>query len=283
MSPCARSAVPTSPLSEPDAPAGTIVFSHGNGFPAGTYRLLFEAWRAAGYRVEAIERYGHDAAFPVTSNWPHLRDQLIQFIEGLQVGPVCLVGHSLGGMLSLLAASRRPDLARGLVMLDSPIVTGWRAHSVQVMKRSGLMRRVSPGRVSQRRRHLWPDRESVYHNFKPKAVFARWDDRVLRDYVQSGFEERDGQVHLRFSREVETLIYNTLPHHLGGLMHKHPPRCPVGFVAGTQSAEMRQGGMGGAHALAGQRFVKFEGTHLYAMERPDDTAALVLDLLRGMA
>jgi pimeloyl-ACP methyl ester carboxylesterase len=262
---------------------GTIVFSHGNGFPAGTYRLLFEAWRAAGYRVEAVERFGHDPAFPVTSNWPHLRNQLIQHIEALQVGPVYLVGHSLGGLLSLLAASRRPDLARGLVMLDSPIITGWRAHSVQVMKRSGLMHRVSPGRIAQRRRHLWPERDAVYQHFKPKSAFARWDDRVLRDYVACGFDDADGQVHLGFNREVETRIYNTLPHHLGSLMRKHPPRCPVGFVAGTQSAEMRQGGMDGARALAGQRLIKFEGTHLYPMERPEDTAALVLDLLRGMA
>lgn len=262
---------------------GTIVFSHGNGFPAGTYRVLFDAWRAAGYRVEAVERFGHDPAFPVTSNWPHLRNQLIQFIEALQAGPVYLVGHSLGGMLSLLVASRRPDLAQGLVMLDSPIVTGWRAHSVQVVKRSGLMHKVSPGRVSQRRRHQWPAREAVYQHFKPKSAFARWDDRVLRDYVQSGFEEVEGQVQLRFSRDVETQIYNTLPHHLGGLMRKHPPRCPVGFVAGTQSAEMRQGGLNGARALAGQRMISVEGTHLYPMERPDDTAALVLDLLRGMA
>ena len=27
-----------------------IVFSHANGFPEGTYRVLFEAWRAAGWK-----------------------------------------------------------------------------------------------------------------------------------------------------------------------------------------------------------------------------------------
>jgi pimeloyl-ACP methyl ester carboxylesterase len=93
--------------------AGTLVFSHANGFPAGTYRLLFEAWRQAGWRVEAIEKIGHDPRYPVTSNWPRLRDQLIDFITERQAGPAWLVGHSLGGLLSLLAASRRPDLARG--------------------------------------------------------------------------------------------------------------------------------------------------------------------------
>jgi pimeloyl-ACP methyl ester carboxylesterase len=273
-------------LSEQTPPAplrGTLVFSHANGFPAGTYRVLFDAWRAAGLRVEAVERFGHDPAFPVTSNWPHLRNQLIQFVEGLDAGPVYLVGHSLGGLLSLLAASRRPDLAKGLVMLDSPVVMGWRAHSLQVVKRSGLLPRISPGKVSQRRRHQWPKREAVYQHFKPKTAFARWDDRVLRDYVDCGFDEVDGTVQLGFSRDVETHIYNTLPHHLGRLMRKHPPRCPVGFIAGTQSVEMRQGGMDGARALAGPRLVKTVGSHLYPMEQPDHTAALVLDLLRDMA
>ena len=46
----------------------TIVFSHANGFPAGTYRLLFEAWRGAGFKVAAVERFGHDPAYPVSNN-----------------------------------------------------------------------------------------------------------------------------------------------------------------------------------------------------------------------
>ena len=46
-----------------------IVFSHANGFPAGTYRQLFEAWRGAGFEVHALERFGHDPAYPVRSNW----------------------------------------------------------------------------------------------------------------------------------------------------------------------------------------------------------------------
>ncbi|GLY50382.1 alpha/beta fold hydrolase [Lentzea sp. NBRC 102530] len=37
-------------------------------------------------------------------------------------GPVVLVGHSRGGGLARLAAVRRPDLVRGLVMLGSPVV-----------------------------------------------------------------------------------------------------------------------------------------------------------------
>ncbi|MEK8029867.1 alpha/beta hydrolase [Ideonella sp. DXS29W] len=257
-----------------------IVFSHANGFPAGTYRLLFEHWQRAGHAVHALPRFGHDPRYPVTSNWRGLRDQLIDFIDAEVGGPAILVGHSLGGLLSLLAACKRPDLAARLVMLDSPVVTGWRAHSIHALKRTGLMPRVSPGKVSRRRRDQWPDRTAVLAHFKAKTAFARWDDRVLADYVACGFEERQGHVELAFHRMVETRIYDTLPHHLGGLLKRHPPRCPVAFLAGTESVEARQGGLAAAQSLAKERFRWMEGSHLYPMERPDDTAAAVLELLR---
>jgi pimeloyl-ACP methyl ester carboxylesterase len=261
----------------------TLVFSHGNGFPGGTYGVLHQHWRDAGFTVHAVDRFGHDPAFPVASNWRALRDELLAFIDRVSPDePVVLVGHSLGGGLSLLAACRAPQRVQALVMLDSPVITGWRAHSIRLAKHTGLIERVSPGKVAQRRRQHWPDREAVHAHFRGKPVFAAWDERVLRDYVQAGFEDADGQVRLRFAREVETRIYNTLPHHMPALLRRHPPRCPVAFVAGTRSAEMRQAGLAGSRALAGERFVSFEGTHLYPMERPDDTARLVLQLLDGM-
>ncbi|MEW6705299.1 MAG: alpha/beta hydrolase [Pseudomonadota bacterium] len=260
-----------------------IVFSHANGFPAGTYRVLFERWRKAGYAVRAVEKFGHDPRYPVSSNWPHLRDQLIHFIEREVGGPAFLVGHSLGGLLSLLAACRRPELARGLVMLDSPVISGWRAHSLQVVKASGLMKRISPGRISRARRHEWPSREAAHQHFAAKHKFARWDERVLHDYIAAGTEEAGARVQLAFRREIETRIYDTLPHHLPRVLKLHPPKCPVGFIAGTQSEEIRQGGMHASKALAKDRFAWIEGSHLYPMEKPELTADEVLRLLDSMA
>jgi pimeloyl-ACP methyl ester carboxylesterase len=260
----------------------TLVFSHANGFPAGTYQQLFTLWRAAGWRVLAIDKFGHDPRYPVSSNWPRLRDQLLDFIAAQAPQGAYLVGHSLGGLLSLLAAARRPDLAQGLVMLDSPVITGWRAHSVQMLKASRLIGRVSPGKLSRTRRQSWPSRQALSAHYGAKALFARWAPGVLDDYIDAGTEQRGDQTVLAFDRAVETHIYNTLPHHLGALLHKHPLRCPVGFIAGTRSAELRQGGLGTAHALAGQRFSWLEGTHLYPMEKPQETADAVLALLATM-
>jgi pimeloyl-ACP methyl ester carboxylesterase len=268
--------------SGPSGP-GTIVFSHANGFPAGTYRVLFEAWRQAGWRVLAIDKLGHDPALPVTSNWPHVRSQLIRFIEAEAPGEkVHLVGHSLGGYLSLLAASRRPDLAASVVLVDSPVVAGWRAHSLHVAKLTGLIERVSPGKVSRLRRHHWPSSEDAHRHFAAKAVFARWDPRVLHDYIASGTEPDDGAaggVRLAFRRDIETRFYNALPHHLGALLQRHPPHCPVAFIGGSQSVEVRQVGMAATRAVTRGRIEWITGTHLFPMEKPDEAAAAVLRAL----
>jgi hypothetical protein len=106
---------------------------------------------------------------------------------------------------------------------------------------------------------------------------------VLKDYIASGFDRlEDGRIKLGFSRDIETRIYNTLPHNLPRILRNHPPRCPVAFIAGTQSEELRQAGAAGSKALARDLFRWFEGTHLYPFERPDDTAELVLSLLDEM-
>lgn len=271
----------------PDPRAGarpatsTLVFAHANGFPAGTYCRLFEHWRQAGWRVLAPEKFGHDPAWPVRSNWRPSRDELIRFIEHeAGGGPVQLVGHSLGGYLSLLVACRRPDLVGGVVLLDSPVLAGWRAHSVRMFKTARLIGHVTPGRISRRRRHHWPDAEALRAHFSAKRMFARWDPQVLADYLNAGFEpDPAGGWRLAFSREVETRFYNTLPHHLGTLLRRHPPARPVAFVGGTRSAELRQVGLEATRRLVHERFAWVDGTHLFPMEHPQLTAERVLGFI----
>lgn len=262
----------------------TLVFCHANGFPAGTYRQLFDRWRSAGWHVLAPDKFGHDPRYPVSSNWPHLRDELLDYIRSHTAGrPVWLVGHSLGGYLALLAACKRPELARGVLLMDSPLVGGWRAHSIQVVKATGLMGRVSPGKVARRRRDHWPSREAALAHFASRHAFARWAPEVLDDYVAAGTEAApEGGVRLAFRREVETHIYNTLPHVFDRVLHRHPPRCPVAFLGGTQSTEVRQVGLALTRTVTRGQLRWIEGAHLFPMEQPQATADAVHQGLQAM-
>ena len=253
-----------------------LVFSHGNSFPAGTYNVLFEHLRARGFEVSAVDRFGHDPRYPVTSNWPHLVQQLADFAQE-QVqragAPVFLVGHSLGGILSVMAAAQHPGLARGVLMLDSPLVSGWRATTVGVAKHTNMVGRVSPGRVSRQRRTHWASSTEALEHFRKKKTFASWHPQALEDYIAHGMVDLDGQRVLAFDRAVETAIYNTLPHNLGSLLRAHPLRCPAAFIGGRASVEMRQVGMALTERVTGGRIMMLDGSHLFPLEQPLATAA----------
>lgn len=265
-----------------------IVFSHGNSFPASTYRVMLDSLRARGFAVRAIEKFGHDPKYPVTNNWTRLERQLAHFAAQCRKdaggAPPWLVGHSMGGILSLMCAARHPELARGVVMLDSPVLGGWRAGAVRMVKHTPLMRRFSPSAVARRRRKEWDDRQAVYAHFRAKKVFAGWDPQVLRDYVSHGTIDADGTWRLAFDPEVESRIYETLPDNLDALLRRHPLQCPVAFIGGISSVEMRQmGGLDATAEVAQGRITMIEGTHLIPMEQPLATAAAIEAHLRAMA
>lgn len=262
-----------------------VVFSHGNSFPASTYRVMLDSLRARGFEVDAIEKFGHDPRYPVTDNWPHLVQQLADFAQASadKAGaPVFLVGHSLGGILSLMCAAQHPALARGVLLLDSPILTGWRANTLHLVKRTPLMKTMSPGMVSRKRKNSWADREAVFAHFRSKKAFATWDEQVLHDYIDHGTFDLEDARSLSFDRDVETAIYDTLPHNLGALLRRHPLKCPVAFIGGRQSREMKQVGMAMTAQVSKGRICMLDGTHLFPMEKPIATAAAVEASLRNL-
>jgi pimeloyl-ACP methyl ester carboxylesterase len=265
-----------------------IIFSHGNSFPASTYGVMLRSLRGRGFQTQAIERFGHNRHYPVSSNWPHLVEELAAFVteQSQRCGHgAFLVGHSLGGFLSLMCAARHPSPGghpvRGVVMLDAPILGGWKAAALSVAKRARLVGSISPGAVSRKRKQSWASLQEVQSHFAGKKLFASWDRAVLQDYITQGTRladpggDPDGPRVLSFDRDIETAIYNTLPDNLQALLKRHPPQCPVAFIGGCNSLEMRQVGMELTEKVTHGRIMMLDGSHLFPMERPEASAAAI--------
>ena len=258
-------------------------FAHANSYPAGTYRQLFELL-SADFEIQALDMHAHNPRYPVTDGWPALVEEYIAELTARYTAPVILAGHSLGGMLSLMVAKARPDLVRCVVMLDAPVVAGWRALFWRLVKLTPLADKYSPAAFSAKRRMVWPDAEAAYQHFAAKDIFAAWAPGVLRDYIDNGVKPHPDGVQLRFTREIETKVYRTLPHHLGRLMKDRYP-VPIGFIGGADSWETSQSGLGHTQRLVGRFFKIVPGGHLFPMESPalaaQEMTAMIAALLAG--
>lgn len=250
-------------------------FSHANGFPAGTYRVLFESL-SAHYDVRSIDRIGHNPDYPVTDNWRHLESELIHYFERHYNQPVIAVGHSLGGLLSLMVAVKRPDLIKALIMLDSPALSPLEANGLRLVKRLGMVDKVTPAGRTEGRRSEWPSTAEAMDYFRGKSLLRYFDERCLKDYVQSGTAPTENGVALRFDPEIEMKIYRTVPHNLrvrSGL------RVPGAAVGGEHSKVFRR--LNGAYMQSrlGMKVRWLPGSHMFPLERPEQTAAVIHQLL----
>lgn len=261
----------------------TLVFSHANGFPLPVYRRLLDAVRPELASVGVV-RLGHDPLRPPTPGWPHLVDELVEYVHALpqRDGRLWLAGHSLGGYLSVLAAERLGARVAGVVMLDSPVMGPAVSAAVRLARAAGLDRLLMPIRQTRQRCNRWPDIDAAHAHYAAKPAFARWHPEMLRDYAEHGtLGDGRGARRLLFEPEIEYRIYRGLPTGRVAAAGRRL-RAPVAFIAGRQSREVRQIGLRATRALVGERLYWVPGSHLFPMEAPDATAAALRDAIAAL-
>ena len=111
----------------------SVLLLHGLAGHAGEWAET-AGWLTERCRVVALDARGHGRSErlpPDVSPDAHVADAVFA-LERLELDPVVLVGHSLGGRTALLLAAQRPDLVRGLVVADASPHGGDEAEVVEV-------------------------------------------------------------------------------------------------------------------------------------------------------
>ena len=101
-----------------------IVLVHGFGGDLDNWLFNIDALTDAG-PVYALDLPGHGGSTKTIADpsLDALADAAEQFLDGLKLERVNLVGHSMGGAVAALVALRRPDLVRSLTLI-SPLGLG---------------------------------------------------------------------------------------------------------------------------------------------------------------
>ena len=103
---------------------GTLVFGHGLGGDGRSWRHVLPAFEPR-WRTVVYDHVGsggsqvgaYDAARHATLDG--FAQDLVEVLDEIGGPPVIHVGHSVGGMIGLLASLQRPDRFAGLVLLAS--------------------------------------------------------------------------------------------------------------------------------------------------------------------
>lgn len=255
-------------------------FAHANGFPSKTYRQFFAALPNH-YKVNAKEKYGHESRFPVSNNWEHLVQEMIEFVEQNNDEPVYAVGHSFGAVLSLQVCCTRPDLFKGLILMEPPAFTGWHSHGIRFMKWTGLTSRFTPAGKAETRKQVWQKGEDIHGYFRGKPLFNQFSDESLQDYVEAGIEKKDEAHTLSFKASVEASIFHSVPHNLHYLKGKLS--VPATLVTAATGGVLSSGLIKSLLRTFPMEHKQFRrGGHLFPLEQPIHAAKFLAGLIDEM-
>ena len=168
-----------------DGGAGTtLLFLHGFGGAATNWTAVAPAL-AERFRVIVPDLPGHGGSSALPAPPERLdpyAERLALLLERANAAPAFVVGHSLGGVVALRLALRRPDLVSGLVLAGS---AGIGSTTRQAERMLTLLSLVQPAKRISRWRRAFA-RNAFLRRLAFGAVSVA-DPRALSPFVASGF------------------------------------------------------------------------------------------------
>ena len=256
-----------------------LCFTHATGFPGGSYQTLFHLLEPH-FEIIAVPQLGHDPRFPVDANWRSLVDELLGFIKERADHPVIAVGHSLGAMVSYMAAAHEPERFRALVMLDPPVINGPQAMFFGLAKWLGLADRFTPAGRTLGRRETWPDVDTAREYFRSKPLFSNFTRECLEDYLAAGLKPDAQGVRLSFDPAVEIRMFRHTPHN--SWKYRRRLRVPTALLTGEVSRVIRPDAIKRLVGTHGMLHRQVPGGHMFPLEHPAETASMIRSVLSDL-
>ncbi|HET7793273.1 MAG TPA: alpha/beta hydrolase [Rhizobacter sp.] len=249
-----------------------LFFAHANGFTPGAYECLLRPLRSR-FEVEAPALKPLRTGRAPTGAWQEIASDLGELVDA-RPGPTIGVGHSLGAVALLMAASERPERFERLVLIDPPALPAWAAlllrHAPASVRRKGPMASAALRRVTH-----WPTLDAAFTQERARRWYARLSDEVLADVLHHGLQAADGGWQLRFRTEWEASLYET-PESLWPLLRRPLP--PITLLRGQSSAVFKASDASRWQALRPHdRVIEVaDSGHLLPLEQPQQVLRALL-------
>ena len=194
-----------------------------------------------------------------------MTDDLLAVIDGYSPDePVRVIGHSMGGACTALAAQRRPHR----------IISAWTYEPILLP----AVENPQPSSIAdaaRRRRPVFPSRADARENYAGKAPLNLLSPEALDCYVEHGFVDlTDDTVRLACLPETEALVFEGA--NAGALEAALGVRVPFAVAVGTDGGMPAQAGRAAVGRAANLTLVPMELSHFGPLEAPETVASAVI-------
>jgi len=253
---------------------------HANAYTPGCYRRMCSYLGDYNIYLPEQRPLWPDSDPTALKSWDLLADDIISHMDKLGRRDVIGVGHSMGGVASWLAAIKRPDLFKRLVLIDPVVLPLGYFYTMSFLPYRVKKKYVPIIKIAARRRNKWVNRTEALTYLLSKKVFQRFDSDVLSDFVQYALKDTEEGVTLSYPRSWESHVYASPPN-LWPKMARTP--CPITIIRAEYSDVINDERWSKIqNKVSHGSFVQMDGAgHLVPFEQPEECAKVLRGILRS--
>lgn len=265
---------------ESDAPVLHLL--HGNGFSSGSLFALADAMPAA-WTLMCSDIPGHGLTPVRDMDWPDwnaMAERLAQNVISSCDQPVIGVGHSMGGVLTLLMAARYPEAFSRIILLDPVLFPAHILVGQRLVHKSGLWGKLPLVKKAMKREYRWDSVESMQDSLQKKRLYRQWHPVALEGFCRTGSRETDNGVELACRPDWEGRIFGSAPRALWSSIRKL--KVPTDILIADHGFDFIPTGVRRARRLnpmISSRLIG--GSHCFPMEHPYETATAIKDIIEA--
>jgi len=267
------------------ADAPLVHLAVANGFPPQTYiplvRPLLDRYHVVCIPPRALWPGNHDPRR--VRSWRDLGKDILAGLRAHNLRDVIAIGHSFGGVASMLVVNAEPSRFRALALLDPTFVELPLRYSIIlwfVQRLGHTWERVPLVPGALRRRRDFESVEAAYTYFKSKSLFSDWPDETVRLYAESNTRPAGDGVELAWTPEWEARYYSAMFPWSWREIPKLRGRLPVLTLRGAHSDTLTPSAAERLRRiLPDMTYGEIEGGHLFPQSVADAASGAIIHWL----
>ncbi len=253
--------------------------AHATGLCSNVYtefaKILAEKFKVIGMDFRGHGKTSACANSKNLHSWEIFYKDLEEFFRHLNE-PVVALGHSMGGTVSAVLASRYPELVSKLILIEPGFMPPlWRPF-VYFVQKSGLSMRVPFVTTVTRKKRSWRNKTEAMDDLHSKGPFKSWRKTILEDYISDGTKMlKDSSLELICDPIWEGKILATAPVNIWAEVSRI--KCPTFVIYGENSKTFLPSVAKKLKKSLPQVILKMipDTGHFIPMEQPENLAEIV--------
>jgi pimeloyl-ACP methyl ester carboxylesterase len=213
-------------------------FYSGNGLPIGVYQPFLEIISSK-YKITSLSFRGSWKKMDKPKKqikWETYADDLIEFIEKNYDKPIVGLGHSQGGNATIVAAYKRPDLFKELIIIDPVSVTKSQEIRIKLIPYF-IKTKLEPFKSTLKKQAIWANETELFNFIRKISTYKRINDENLKLFATNSLEYKDGKYQLIFPIDWECANF-ALPISLDKYLSNL--KMPIRIITGKSSIFLNQ-------------------------------------------